>query len=213
MSEYGQSVMHTRSEVDTLLEKSSCTLEQLFDVEELLQQCSNKNHTLIEFLEKPENIKKLILYITRPSEENIEMVQKEMNTIWDTKFDDMIGTGDNSNSSNSNNSNNNSSETKAGRDNDKTNSNENKDDNNSSGISALLDPPQNDNGVLITKQNKNKNTSNRGRKKEKPLVWSADSDLPPPPPPPPGDGGDDDEDANGENDKGMCVLSIDCGVL
>merc|ERR1712130_810646 len=79
-TEYGQNLLSVeQTEIDKLLSSpSTATLEDLFDEDELLQQCSNKNSQLITFLAKHENIKKLVSYITRPWEEQMEQIKKHL---------------------------------------------------------------------------------------------------------------------------------------
>jgi len=66
-TEYGQNLLSVETtEMDKLLAADDTTLEELFDEDELLQQCSNKNSALISFLSQPESVRKLVSYITRP---------------------------------------------------------------------------------------------------------------------------------------------------
>merc|ERR1712115_705718 len=63
------------TEIDKLLSSpNNTTLEDLFDEDELLQQCSNKNTVLINFLSKRQNITKLVSYITRPWQEHMQQI-------------------------------------------------------------------------------------------------------------------------------------------
>eukprot|EP01083_Nonionella_stella_P065309 171006_1 len=86
-TEYGQNILSVeQTEIDKLLTApSSATLEDLFDEDELLQQCSNKNTQLISFLSQQENITKLVSYITRPWQEHMTQIinhlkeQEELN--------------------------------------------------------------------------------------------------------------------------------------
>ena len=75
-TEYGQNLLSVeQTEIDKKLQSpNSCTLEELFDEDELLQQCSNKNKDLIAFLSKQANITKLVSYITRPWQEHMEQI-------------------------------------------------------------------------------------------------------------------------------------------
>ncbi|KAJ3056073.1 hypothetical protein HK097_008201 [Rhizophlyctis rosea] len=52
------------SAIDGLLDKEGVTLEELFEEEELLQECKAHNAKLIEFLCKPEILSQLLAYIT-----------------------------------------------------------------------------------------------------------------------------------------------------
>jgi len=74
-TEYGQNLISMESTpIDRLLSADNTVLEDLMDEDELLQQCSNKNGALISFLSKQENIGKLISYITRPWQEQMEQI-------------------------------------------------------------------------------------------------------------------------------------------
>ncbi|ETO35258.1 hypothetical protein RFI_01806 [Reticulomyxa filosa] len=77
-TDYGLNLLTMQqTELDTLLKNDSTTLEDILDCEELLQQCSNKNETLIDFLCGEKNLKKLLGYITRKPEENISKISEE----------------------------------------------------------------------------------------------------------------------------------------
>mmetsp|Transcript_19327 Transcript_19327/g.30654 ORF Transcript_19327/g.30654 Transcript_19327/m.30654 type:complete len:1174 (+) Transcript_19327:224-3745(+) len=73
---YGHELLSVeQTEIDKLLSSPrDATLEDLFDEDELLQQCSNKNSKLIEFLSQKENISKLVSYITRPWQEHMQQI-------------------------------------------------------------------------------------------------------------------------------------------
>ena len=64
--------------IDRLLSSPDTILEDLMDDDELLQQCSNKNGSLITFLSKEENITKLISYITRPWQEHMTRIVQHL---------------------------------------------------------------------------------------------------------------------------------------
>ena len=51
------------SSIDSILERSSFTLEELLDEDELLQECKTQNTKLIEFLTQPESMARMISYI------------------------------------------------------------------------------------------------------------------------------------------------------
>ncbi|KAI8616148.1 SIT4 phosphatase-associated protein-domain-containing protein [Chytriomyces sp. MP71] len=51
---------HPASNVDALLEKEGVTLEELFEEEELLQECKSHNSKLIEFLCRPDILQQLL---------------------------------------------------------------------------------------------------------------------------------------------------------
>ncbi|KAJ1564624.1 hypothetical protein HK096_007056, partial [Nowakowskiella sp. JEL0078] len=55
---------HTASPIDGLLDKEGLTLDDLFEEEELLQECKAHNTKLIDFLCKPEILSQLLLFIT-----------------------------------------------------------------------------------------------------------------------------------------------------
>ncbi|KAI9358621.1 SIT4 phosphatase-associated protein-domain-containing protein [Zopfochytrium polystomum] len=56
--------LQSAAAIDSLLEKDTVTLEELFEVEELLQECKAHNSKLIDILSKPENLKTLLLLLT-----------------------------------------------------------------------------------------------------------------------------------------------------
>lgn len=51
------------SSIDSILERSSFTLEELLDEDELLQECKTQNTKLIDFLTQPESMARMISYI------------------------------------------------------------------------------------------------------------------------------------------------------
>ncbi|KAJ3059862.1 hypothetical protein HK102_009788, partial [Quaeritorhiza haematococci] len=55
---------HTASPIDGLLEKEGVTLEELFEEEELLQECKSHNAKLVDFFCKPDVLTQLVGYIT-----------------------------------------------------------------------------------------------------------------------------------------------------
>lgn len=78
-TEYGQDLMSMESTaIDRLLSSPDTILEDLMDDDELLQQCSNKNGSLIAFLSREENITKLISYITRPWQEHMTRIVQHL---------------------------------------------------------------------------------------------------------------------------------------
>ena len=78
-TEYGQDIMSMENTpIDRLLSSPDTVLEDLMDDDELLQQCSNKNGALIDFLSKEENITKLISYITRPWQEHMTRIVQHL---------------------------------------------------------------------------------------------------------------------------------------
>eukprot|EP00479_Gromia_sphaerica_P005124 TRINITY_DN16136_c0_g1_i1.p2 TRINITY_DN16136_c0_g1~~TRINITY_DN16136_c0_g1_i1.p2 ORF type:complete len:112 (+),score=8.49 TRINITY_DN16136_c0_g1_i1:150-485(+) len=55
---------NSSSPIDERLESEDCTLEQLLDEDEVIQECNALNAKLIDFLSKPEVVRKLITFIT-----------------------------------------------------------------------------------------------------------------------------------------------------
>lgn len=60
------------SAVDSLLHKEMCTLEDLFDEEEIIQECKGLNNRLINFLRDKERVQHMIRYIVEEPPENAE---------------------------------------------------------------------------------------------------------------------------------------------
>lgn len=67
---------HTVSAIDTLLEGGEFTLEQLLDEEEILQETKSQNKRLLDFLVKPETLKKLLWYITVEAQDEDDTKRK-----------------------------------------------------------------------------------------------------------------------------------------
>lgn len=60
---------HPRSPIESLVENDGCTIQEILDEDDVLQECKSHNEKLIEFLSRKENIVSLIDYITvLPSE-------------------------------------------------------------------------------------------------------------------------------------------------
>jgi len=59
---------HITSAIDTILESSDFTLEQLLDEEDILQETKSQNKKLLEFITKPSSLEQLIKYITEEPE-------------------------------------------------------------------------------------------------------------------------------------------------
>ncbi|KAI9323411.1 SIT4 phosphatase-associated protein-domain-containing protein [Dichotomocladium elegans] len=55
---------HNPSAIDTLLDREEIELEDILEEEDLLQEAKSHNQKLVEFLCKPENLHKLLYYIT-----------------------------------------------------------------------------------------------------------------------------------------------------
>ena len=60
----------TTNLIDEKLKCKDCTVENLFEIEELIQEATNGNEKLISFLVKKDSIRKLIDYITKMPEED-----------------------------------------------------------------------------------------------------------------------------------------------
>ena len=86
-TEYGQNLLSVeQTEIDKLLSnQDTTTLEDLFDEDELLQQCSNKNTQLINFLSRRDNITKLVSYITRPWQEHMQQIINHLKDLEEIK--------------------------------------------------------------------------------------------------------------------------------
>lgn len=54
---------HTISPIDTLLEKPDCTLQELYDEDELLQECKSQNRRLLDFLTEPIHLEQMVQYL------------------------------------------------------------------------------------------------------------------------------------------------------
>eukprot|EP01099_Mayorella_cantabrigiensis_P008889 TRINITY_DN89_c0_g3_i2.p1 TRINITY_DN89_c0_g3~~TRINITY_DN89_c0_g3_i2.p1 ORF type:complete len:321 (+),score=81.64 TRINITY_DN89_c0_g3_i2:163-1125(+) len=66
----------TISPVETILDREHYTLEELLDEEELLQECKSQNKKLLDFLVKPEELDKLVTYVTTEPEETADSKRK-----------------------------------------------------------------------------------------------------------------------------------------
>lgn len=106
-TEYGQNLLSVeQTEIDKLLTNSATTtLEELFDEDELLQQCSNKNTQLINFLSRRDNITKLVSYITRPWQEHMQQIKQHLKEREEKKQNDDNNQDTNNDTTNSNNNN------------------------------------------------------------------------------------------------------------
>ncbi|KAJ6240253.1 serine/threonine-protein phosphatase 6 regulatory subunit [Anaeramoeba flamelloides] len=61
-----------KSKIDEILEKEEFTFEELLDEEDLLQECRYGNKSLVEYLSKPEIVKKTLQYLlVEATEENV----------------------------------------------------------------------------------------------------------------------------------------------
>eukprot|EP00939_MAST-03C_sp_MAST-3C-sp1_P001453 g1453.t1 len=56
----------SQSAINDILEKDSCTLNELLNEEDLLQELKGLNVKLLNYLESPKNLSKLIRYFTKP---------------------------------------------------------------------------------------------------------------------------------------------------
>ncbi|KAK8965757.1 hypothetical protein KSP40_PGU010449 [Platanthera guangdongensis] len=60
------------SPVDTILDKDNCTLEELLDEDEILQECKAMNGRLLNFLRERTRVEQLLRYIIEPSPDEAE---------------------------------------------------------------------------------------------------------------------------------------------
>lgn len=66
------------SAIDTLLDKPECTLEELLDESDLIQELKQNNAKLIEFLRDDQVLEKLLAYVVAPKPEiKVPPVEKE----------------------------------------------------------------------------------------------------------------------------------------
>ncbi|KAF2070422.1 hypothetical protein CYY_008250, partial [Polysphondylium violaceum] len=65
------------SHIETILDRDFFTLEDLFEEDELLQECKSQNKRLIEFLTKPESLNSLFEFVTKEAPEDAEKKRKE----------------------------------------------------------------------------------------------------------------------------------------
>ncbi|EGC34970.1 hypothetical protein DICPUDRAFT_92107 [Dictyostelium purpureum] len=65
------------SHIESILDRDYFTLEDLFDEDELLQECKTQNKRLIEFLIKPESLNGMFEFITKEAPEDAERKRKE----------------------------------------------------------------------------------------------------------------------------------------
>ncbi|KAM9991532.1 hypothetical protein ACTFIZ_004937 [Dictyostelium cf. discoideum] len=65
------------SHIESILDRDFFTLEDLFDEDELLQECKTQNKRLIEFLIKPESLNGMFEFITKEAPEEAERKRKE----------------------------------------------------------------------------------------------------------------------------------------
>ncbi|KAK0549683.1 hypothetical protein OC845_003021 [Tilletia horrida] len=70
----------TTSSLDTLLEKPNVTVEEVLDDADLLQECKSQNNKLVEFLQQPRVIKRLLEHVVGTAE-----VTGEGGTEWEEK--------------------------------------------------------------------------------------------------------------------------------
>eukprot|EP01103_Thecamoeba_quadrilineata_P019371 TRINITY_DN7813_c0_g1_i1.p1 TRINITY_DN7813_c0_g1~~TRINITY_DN7813_c0_g1_i1.p1 ORF type:complete len:562 (+),score=96.70 TRINITY_DN7813_c0_g1_i1:90-1775(+) len=54
------------SPVETILDRGNCTLEELFDEEDIIQEVKGQKRKLIEFLTKPESLNRMIAFVSKP---------------------------------------------------------------------------------------------------------------------------------------------------
>ncbi|KAJ3441803.1 serine/threonine-protein phosphatase 6 regulatory subunit [Anaeramoeba flamelloides] len=66
-----------KSKIDEILEKEEFTFEDLLDEEDLLQECRYGNKSLVEYLSKPEIVKKTLQYLlVESTDENVSEKEK-----------------------------------------------------------------------------------------------------------------------------------------
>eukprot|EP01132_Coremiostelium_polycephalum_P009691 gene9691-11898_t len=65
------------SHIESILDRDSFTVEDLFDEDELLQECKSQNQRLIDFLVKPESLNALFEFITKEAPEDADRKRKE----------------------------------------------------------------------------------------------------------------------------------------
>ncbi|KAJ3443671.1 serine/threonine-protein phosphatase 6 regulatory subunit [Anaeramoeba flamelloides] len=66
-----------KSKIDEIFEKENFTLQDLFEEEDLIQECRYGNELLIEYLTKPEIVKQILQYLlVEPTGENIDEKEK-----------------------------------------------------------------------------------------------------------------------------------------
>ena len=56
------------SPIEQILEKEKCTLEELLDEDDLIQETKSLNGRLIDYLKQPETVSKLLAYVVEPYE-------------------------------------------------------------------------------------------------------------------------------------------------
>ena len=66
---------HSSSPIDSLLDKSSVTLEEILDQEQVLQETKGKNEKLLNFISKPEIIKQLLNYLRQNSKYSFQTIE------------------------------------------------------------------------------------------------------------------------------------------
>jgi serine/threonine-protein phosphatase 6 regulatory subunit 3 len=60
------------SAVDSILDKETCTVEDLFDEEEIIQECKTINNRLVNFLRGKEQMQRMLCYIVQEPPEGVE---------------------------------------------------------------------------------------------------------------------------------------------
>ncbi|CAB3985774.1 Hypothetical predicted protein [Paramuricea clavata] len=64
--------LHPNSSLDTVLSKDDCTLSEILDEDDVLQECKSQNRKLLDFLTKPEVLVELVDLITKEPDEDVE---------------------------------------------------------------------------------------------------------------------------------------------
>lgn len=64
--------LHPNSSLDTILSKEECTLSEILDEDDVLQECKSQNRKLLDFLVKPEILEELVDFITKEPADDVD---------------------------------------------------------------------------------------------------------------------------------------------
>ncbi|XP_028397033.1 serine/threonine-protein phosphatase 6 regulatory subunit 3-like [Dendronephthya gigantea] len=64
--------LHPSSSLDTILSKDSCTLSEILDEDDVLQECKSQNRKLLDFLTRPDILENLVDMITTEPDSDVE---------------------------------------------------------------------------------------------------------------------------------------------